>query len=380
YIISFIDVKSRFKVIYLIKTKDEASAALSAFLLEFLNPLRNELQIKHNIEINLSRLHTDMGHEYLGQFEALCQAHGIRHTTTGAYTPEENSIAERYWQTLFTTSRAFLYHSKLNLRLWPFAVKYANYILNRTLLVEYNKTVRTPYEWIYNEKPNLSRIRSWGCEIYSLIDHSLRRPLDENSRKGYFMGYDGKSGQAIIYQPSEQRNYGIHTNEHIIFNEIITNRRDINSGNIIEAQLNLDRVSLPEDNRLTSSSPSSPLPLNISSQPSSSHSSHNPISPQHRSDETPEDNTTQRPSKRARREQTQTSDTMNEVYDLSTEDNAQIVENINKIVAQTLQTKTPSYKLTRSQLKQQSVLIAKRLIDRLYEGMIKQPSDNFVSP
>ena len=62
YLISFIDVRSRFKVIYVIKHKNDSVAALKMYIEEFLIPLKKQLKMEHNnININTSRMHTDMG-------------------------------------------------------------------------------------------------------------------------------------------------------------------------------------------------------------------------------------------------------------------------------------------------------------------------------
>jgi transposase InsO family protein len=168
WIISFICVKTRYKIIYTLKNKDQAHEALDKFMDEIVSPIKSQLSIQYEININISRIHSDMGKEYLGQFKIKCRNYGIKSTTTAPYTPEENSIEENYWKTLMETARAMLYQSQLSLGLWSYAVKYANFLLNRTLIVSNiingNKILKTPYEWVFQNKPDLTHIRICGCE------------------------------------------------------------------------------------------------------------------------------------------------------------------------------------------------------------------------
>ena len=177
-----------------------------------------------------------MGREYLGKFEDLCQQYQINHTTTAPYTPEENSICETYWTILMGTTRAMMYHAQLNYKLWPYAVKHSNYTLNRTLLTSINKELKTPYEWVYNEIPDLSKLRTWGCEAFSHVPQQFRTELEERSIKSYFVGIDNKTKHPVLYNKNISYNKGIYISRDVIFNEIIENRQDINTGNIIKTR------------------------------------------------------------------------------------------------------------------------------------------------
>jgi hypothetical protein len=143
------------------------------------------------------------------------------------------------------TARAMLYQSQLSLGLWSYAVKYANFLLNRTLIVSNiingNKILKTPYEWVFQNKPDLTHIRTWGCEAYALIDQQHRRTLDQNSTKSYFIGYAQDSTQTsiILYNKDVTYNKGIFVSGHVIFNEIINPRIHINNGNVVQVNHNM---------------------------------------------------------------------------------------------------------------------------------------------
>lgn len=79
-----------------------------------------------------------------------------------------------------------LIHSKRNLplTLWAEAVSCVTYTLNRTLSSTHSN--KTPYE--YGKKLNLSNLRIFGSEFYTLIPKEIRRKLDPKGLLCYFVG------------------------------------------------------------------------------------------------------------------------------------------------------------------------------------------------
>ena len=84
----------------------------------------------------MSRVHTDMGTEYKGAFEALCKRLGARHTGTGGYASESNPLAEGWNRMAQERLRSMLaactggqgYFGDL----WLAGLEHAVYWLNRT--------------------------------------------------------------------------------------------------------------------------------------------------------------------------------------------------------------------------------------------------------
>ena len=104
YFISFIDDKTRYATIYLIRTREETFSIFSKWL-----------NIEENQENTLlKRLHSDNAKEYKsGDFIDLFNAKGIKSTFTAPYTLEQNGIAERFNRTIVSKIRALLYTAKL---------------------------------------------------------------------------------------------------------------------------------------------------------------------------------------------------------------------------------------------------------------------------
>eukprot|EP01040_Poterioochromonas_malhamensis_P011505 gene11505-12542_t len=224
YILSFRCIRSKFTWIYFLKHKNDAAEALSLFNINVLNQLKEDKKIP--TEINLKRLHSDGGGEYFGIFERKCEEFQIKHTLSPPYRPDLNSFAESYWRILMQTTRAFLSHSKLPTYLWTYACSYANYILNRTLLRPIEDTLKTSYEILFNEKPDLSEIKTWGTECYSFIPEEKRnnKSLSNRGLIGNFMGFADNYVHSINIYESQTRTINPHKIEDVIFNEIIRQR------------------------------------------------------------------------------------------------------------------------------------------------------------
>lgn len=224
------------------RNKSDARACLQHFKIDVLKQLNDNPLI--STQFNLRRIHSDGGGEFLGEFESLCKEFELKHTLTPPYNPELNSLAESYWRILMQTTRAFLFQAALPIKLWTYACTYANFILNRTLLRPINGILKTSYEWIYGEKPNLSMIRTWGTPVYALIPEQLRvnKSLGNRASIGHFIGFaDNYVHSVNVYD----RNGVIspHKVEDVIFNEIIKPRSHIDTGDEISATPHIVEVN-----------------------------------------------------------------------------------------------------------------------------------------
>ena len=80
-----------------------------------------------------------------------------------------------------------IFHAKLPLKFWGDAVNTVVYLRNRSPSSYLNG--RTPYEFWYNHKPDVSKLRVFGCVCYVHIPDNNRRKLDPKSYKAVFLGY-----------------------------------------------------------------------------------------------------------------------------------------------------------------------------------------------
>lgn len=229
YILSFRCARSKYTWLYHMRNKSDAKACLQRFKIDVINQLNQDKRLQS--ELILRRIHSDGGGEYIGEFSSYCTELGIKHTLAPPYCPELNSYAESYWRILMQTTRAFLSHAKLQTRLWTYACTYANYILNRTLLRPIGGELKTSFEWLYNDLPDLSNIRTWGTPVYSLIPEQLRsnKSLGNRAFLGYFVGISNNYVHSVEVYDS-QGSVSPHKIENVLFDEVIRPRFHVDTG------------------------------------------------------------------------------------------------------------------------------------------------------
>jgi len=104
YFITFIDDCTRFCLVYLLKTKDEALHYFKTY----------KAEVENQLERKIKRLRSDGGGEYFSvDFSDFCVEHGIIHERTPPYSPQSNGIAERKNHTVTEMGNAMLETSGL---------------------------------------------------------------------------------------------------------------------------------------------------------------------------------------------------------------------------------------------------------------------------
>lgn len=179
YYVSFIDDYTHFCVIYLLKNKAEV----------FKKFLEYESMVGSHFGSKIARLRCDNGGEYISiQFKDFCKSNGIQLEYTVPYTPEQNGVSERMNRTIIDRARTMLIESDLPEMLWGEAVLTANFLTNRSptsALID----CKTPYEMWYSKKPDLTKLRIFGCVAYAKIPEPKRTKFDPKSKKYRFVGY-----------------------------------------------------------------------------------------------------------------------------------------------------------------------------------------------
>ena len=188
YICTFIDDKSRYAFVYMLKTKNEVLMRFKDFV-EMV-----ETQTGKCVKI----LRTDNGGEFTSkEFLQFCREKGIQCQYSNPYTPEQNGMAERLNRTLAEEMRAILYHAQLPKQYWAEAISTAAYLKNRSPHSALNG--KTPYETWHEKKPNLSHLRVFGCLSTVHVPKQKRTKLDAKALVRIFIGYpDGVKGYRLI--------------------------------------------------------------------------------------------------------------------------------------------------------------------------------------
>ncbi|TYZ67568.1 hypothetical protein PybrP1_000198, partial [[Pythium] brassicae (nom. inval.)] len=179
YFVTFIDDKSRFCVVFLLRSKSEVLDKFVQFV-KFA-----ETQTGRRVKV----LRSDNGGEYVSsKFAAFCSNQGIVQQFTPPYTPQLNGVAERMNRTLVESARCMIEHAGLSKRYWGEAVATAAFLRNRcpTRATGHDKS---PHEVWTQKKPLLKNLKVFGCHAYVHVPSEKRSKLDARSTLCRFLGY-----------------------------------------------------------------------------------------------------------------------------------------------------------------------------------------------
>lgn len=195
YYISFIDDFTRVTWVRFLKYKSEASQAIEDFVTEMIT--QHELPVK--------RFRTNNGGEYVNEkLRKYFLTKGIVHNLTPAYSPESNSVAERFNRTMGEAVRAMVIPLK-DPKLWADAVSTFVYLKNRQ---PHKAVPTTPYEAFHGTKPSIHHLQPFGRDCYVHIPKAKRpagSKLSPRAIKGIFTGYTNVEHHYRVWIPAEKR-------------------------------------------------------------------------------------------------------------------------------------------------------------------------------
>ena len=148
---------------------------------------------------------SDGGKEFCNHtMNSFFRSNGIRHQVTVRYIPEQNGRVERLKRDLMDKARAMMFQCGAPVKLWAEAVATANRV--RNVILHLGKT-KTPFELFYGQKPDLSRLRVFGCTTHVHVPKEKRKKLDARSEQGMMVGYSRTSkAWKIAMQKGSQMN------------------------------------------------------------------------------------------------------------------------------------------------------------------------------
>ena len=156
-------------------------------------------------QLPLRTLRSDNGGEYLSNnFKAFLAEHGIKHELTVTYTPQQNGVAERMNRTLLNLDRAMLHHNDVAKRFWPEAIATAVYVHNR-VTSRALPPQKTPNHLWHGRTPDISHLRTFGCNCWYTIPKRKVRKLDPRAAQGLMMGYSKSSKGYKIWDITKEK-------------------------------------------------------------------------------------------------------------------------------------------------------------------------------
>nr|GEX90697.1 zinc finger, CCHC-type [Tanacetum cinerariifolium] len=191
-----VDDCTRFMWAYFLTSKDQALSTFKEF----------RQQIEMEMRMKLRMLRTDKGGEFTSnEFTKYCKENGIARQLTAPYAPQQNGVVERRNRIVLSTTRSMMKAMKLPLTFWAKAVRHAIYILNRVPTSALED--KTPYEALYNRKPNLENLRIFGCTAYAKITTPHLKKLDDGSIPLIYLGVEEGSKACRLYDPVAKKKH-----------------------------------------------------------------------------------------------------------------------------------------------------------------------------
>ena len=179
YMMVIVDDYSRYTWVFFLQHKSDAFSKFVQF----------KMTVEKEFGSKIKCLRTDNGGEFLSdEFQNYCSKEGIRRQMTCPRTPQQNGVAERKLGHLAATSLSWLHEKNLPRELWAEAFSCASHVINR--LPPWPGSEKSPFEALYNLKPDVRYFRVFGSPCYVHVPKDVRTKLDPKAKKCVFVGYD----------------------------------------------------------------------------------------------------------------------------------------------------------------------------------------------
>ena len=113
------------------------------------------------------------------------------------YNSQENPSSERINRTALDMARCMLHYAGAPKTFWREAIKMVIFVHNITPTKALDK--QTPYAIWFGHKPDLSKMRVFGCAAYAILPEKHRHKLSDRAIKCVFLGYSDDSSGYLLY-------------------------------------------------------------------------------------------------------------------------------------------------------------------------------------
>ena len=205
YWITFIDDYSRYEWCALLHAKSDALAAFKVF------KAQAELETGKRIKI----FRDDKGGEFASkEWDSFLQAEGIKRERTVRATPQQNGVAERRNRTHDNGIVSMLEQAHFPKSMWGEALALHVRILNATPTSALSGT--TPFEAVFNSKPDLSALRVFGCRAFVHVGDDKRKSLESHTMPCVYLGFEEGYKGYKCWNPATQK---VVISRDVIFDE-----------------------------------------------------------------------------------------------------------------------------------------------------------------
>ena len=190
--ILFICCHSRYIFISLMKSRDHAPDHFIQF--------KSLAETFSQQKISILRVN-NMPELVHGKLEKHCKSIGISYEKTIPDTLNQNGIAKCCNLTLALMARALLLDAGLTEWYWPFAILTAVHLKNR--IPHSNLPAhKTPFEYWYQYKPNLSHLCLFGAPCTAHIISNTLSKFNPCGESGQFLGYAQDTKGCLMWVPN----------------------------------------------------------------------------------------------------------------------------------------------------------------------------------
>ena len=222
YICLFTCACTRYRKAYHLKTKDETTQVIQ----HFLTSMKRLNQLVTHIDFTVTILKSDNGTEFINaEVREILRIENVSHQTTSPYSPFQNGIAERSNLTVVELAIASMLGGNVPMYLYPYAVDAVIFILT-VMPCEALHMTSTPHIELFNEIPDISWLRAYGCDAYIHLPEHQRASFGARAVKGILVGYglleEPSSLAYLIYYPPTRTVYKCG---HAHFNEDLSTRQ-----------------------------------------------------------------------------------------------------------------------------------------------------------
>ena len=142
--------------------------------------------------LKVSKIRTDGGKEFLGEFESWLREQGIEHELSAPYSQHQNGVVERNLGLVDENSRAMMLHANSPSYDWPYAVSHAVYLHNFVPSKAHGVGMpMAPNEVYQGVSVKLSMSAVFGCLGFAKV--FVRGKQEPKARKVVCLGYNDHS-------------------------------------------------------------------------------------------------------------------------------------------------------------------------------------------
>lgn len=171
--------------------------------------------VENQLNTNIKVFQSDGGGEFTSnQLKKHLMDSDIQHRISCPYTPQQNGVAEKKHRHLIELGLSMLFHNHTHLQFWVEAFFTACFLGN--LLPSSVLDSHSPFEVLFNQKPDYSMLRVFGSVCYPCLRPLASHKFDPRSLQCIFLGYSSQYKGYMCLYPTTGK---VCIFRHVIFNE-----------------------------------------------------------------------------------------------------------------------------------------------------------------